>query len=231
MGTRRCLIGVSGAWLLRASMPIKTLPRLYIYPTDQCECCKSPRNPSSSEHRSTARPIHQLIFDRRIALCTITRADMLGAVTTRTRKSPHIALLTTALLTVHAILGAAIRHPSSDAPRHHLLAGAGAAVTSSNQPGLHPAFQDASALKDLIHRLPKAELHLHIEGTLEPELMFQLAAKNNIKLPYPDVEAARAARSNFTCLQVRSGSPANAGIEGTHWLGCFSMSVAKDQSW
>lgn len=41
--------------------------------------------------------------------------------------------------------------------------------------------------------LPKAELHLHIEGTLEPELMFRLAERNDVTLPYADVEAVRAA--------------------------------------
>jgi len=44
-----------------------------------------------------------------------------------------------------------------------------------------------------ITTLPKAELHLHIEGTLEPELMFDLARRNQVALPYPDVEAARRA--------------------------------------
>ncbi|MBY6186546.1 adenosine deaminase [Marinobacter hydrocarbonoclasticus] len=48
-------------------------------------------------------------------------------------------------------------------------------------------------MQSFIQSLPKAELHLHIEGTLEPELMFQLAHRNGIPLPYPSVEALRAA--------------------------------------
>lgn len=42
-------------------------------------------------------------------------------------------------------------------------------------------------MEKFIRNIPKAELHLHIEGTLEPELMFQLAQKNHIKLPYASV--------------------------------------------
>lgn len=48
--------------------------------------------------------------------------------------------------------------------------------------------------------LPKIELHVHIEGTLEPELLFTLAERNHIQLPYPDVESLRAAYQ-FTNLQ------------------------------
>src|SRR4249920_3282842 len=44
-----------------------------------------------------------------------------------------------------------------------------------------------------IEGMPKAELHLHLEGTLEPELRFELAARNAIDLPYGSVEEMRAA--------------------------------------
>lgn len=50
-----------------------------------------------------------------------------------------------------------------------------------------------SELKQLIQRLPKAELHLHIEGTLEPELMWRLAKKHDIALPFSSVEAIQEA--------------------------------------
>ena len=56
------------------------------------------------------------------------------------------------------------------------------------------------ALKELIQSLPKAELHLHIEGTLAPELMFTLAQKNHIELPYKSIEELRNAYQ-FTSLQ------------------------------
>ena len=55
-------------------------------------------------------------------------------------------------------------------------------------------------IDDFIRQLPKAELHLHIEGTLEPEMMFAMAARNGIALPYASVEALRAAYA-FTDLQ------------------------------
>lgn len=55
-------------------------------------------------------------------------------------------------------------------------------------------------MEHFIKNLPKAELHLHIEGTLEPELMFDLAKRNQIELPYATVEDIRKAYQ-FTCLQ------------------------------
>jgi adenosine deaminase len=55
-------------------------------------------------------------------------------------------------------------------------------------------------LLSLLRAAPKAELHIHIEGSLEPELIFELARRNRIALPYPSVEALRAAYA-FTNLQ------------------------------
>src|SRR4051812_12346536 len=53
---------------------------------------------------------------------------------------------------------------------------------------------------DLIGGLPKCELHIHIEGSLEPELMLALARRNGIKLPHESIEALRRAYQ-FTRLQ------------------------------
>jgi len=58
----------------------------------------------------------------------------------------------------------------------------------------------STSLHDFIRHLPKAELHLHIEGSLEPELMFALAKKNQVQLPYATVDEVRAAY-DFADLQ------------------------------
>ena len=55
-------------------------------------------------------------------------------------------------------------------------------------------------MKEFIQDLPKAELHLHIEGSFEPELMFEIARRNNISIPYNSVEEVKAAY-NFNNLQ------------------------------
>lgn len=53
---------------------------------------------------------------------------------------------------------------------------------------------------ELIQRMPKAELHVHIEGTFEPELMFAIAQRNQIEIPYKSVEEVKQAY-NFHNLQ------------------------------
>ena len=46
-------------------------------------------------------------------------------------------------------------------------------------------------MKNFIQKLPKAELHLHIEGSFEPELMFALAQRNQIDIPYKTIEEVK----------------------------------------
>lgn len=77
------------------------------------------------------------------------------------------------------------------------------AEPGSEQPGellpvAVPATEPGAELPSKL--LPVAELHLHIEGTLEPELIFALAERNGIRLPYADLDELRA-RYEFTDLQ------------------------------
>jgi len=55
-------------------------------------------------------------------------------------------------------------------------------------------------MNHFISKLPKAELHLHIEGSFEPELMFALAQRNQIDIPYKTIEEVKQAYK-FSCLQ------------------------------
>jgi adenosine deaminase len=55
-------------------------------------------------------------------------------------------------------------------------------------------------LREFIRSVPKAELHIHIEGSLEPEMMMHLAERNGVDLPYPDIDSISKAY-NFNCLQ------------------------------
>ena len=48
-------------------------------------------------------------------------------------------------------------------------------------------------LESFVRGLPKGELHVHIEGTLEPELMLELAERNRVRLPFDTAEQARRA--------------------------------------
>ena len=55
-------------------------------------------------------------------------------------------------------------------------------------------------ITEYIKTIPKAELHLHIEGTFEPELMFEIAQRNKVEIPYQSVEEVKKAYQ-FSCLQ------------------------------
>ena len=58
----------------------------------------------------------------------------------------------------------------------------------------------AERLPHLLRAMPKAELHIHSEGSLEPELIFALAQRNNLTLPYATVQELRSAYA-FSNLQ------------------------------
>ena len=60
-------------------------------------------------------------------------------------------------------------------------------------------MNDTEIITNYIHNTPKTELHLHIEGSLEPELMFKLSKRNKIEIPFKSVEEIRSAY-NFTNL-------------------------------
>ena len=55
-------------------------------------------------------------------------------------------------------------------------------------------------ITDYIKKIPKAELHLHIEGSFEPELMFEIAQRNQIEIPYKTIDEVKKAYQ-FSCLQ------------------------------
>ena len=56
------------------------------------------------------------------------------------------------------------------------------------------------SIQKFIKKSPKAELHLHIEGTLEPEQMFSLAKRNNVQIPFKNIDEAKKAY-NFSNLE------------------------------
>jgi adenosine deaminase len=58
----------------------------------------------------------------------------------------------------------------------------------------------AERLPELVRRMPKAELHIHIEGSLEPELIFEMSQRNGVAIPYKSVDELRRAYA-FTNLQ------------------------------
>jgi adenine deaminase len=74
------------------------------------------------------------------------------------------------------------------------------AAGAPEESGANDPQHAADDLAAFVVALPKAELHLHIEGTLEPETMFELARRNGVALPWPDVESARRAY-DFADLQ------------------------------
>jgi hypothetical protein len=72
-------------------------------------------------------------------------------------------------------------------------------------------------LPGLLAAMPKAELHIHIEGSLEPEMIFALAARNGVALPYASVEALRRAYACTSRTSTTWPAPTLRGQRLTTW--------------
>ena len=76
---------------------------------------------------------------------------------------------------------------------------------------------NAQSLAALIQTMPKAELHIHIEGSLEPELIFALAQRNGVSLPYANVAELRADQRHGEPEHCRRlGAPRRRGGHRRH---------------
>src|SRR5215211_6546229 len=62
-------------------------------------------------------------------------------------------------------------------------------------------LRDSALTDEFLKEMPKAELHIHIEGSLEPEMMFEMAARNGVRLRYDSVRKLREAY-DFSDLQL-----------------------------
>ena len=108
------------------------------------------------------------------------------------------------LITVHPIDSIRVCHLR--AYPYRMETNDGVAATEGTARGSSPAtatpeVPEFAEVPEEVHGpLPVAELHLHIEGTLEPELIFALAERNGIQLPYADLDELRS-RYEFTDLQ------------------------------
>lgn len=91
----------------------------------------------------------------------------------------------------------------------------------------------SEGVDDLVAKLPKAELHVHIEGTLEPDLMFAMAARNEVELAFPTIDALRSAYrfedlQSFLDLYFRGASVLRTRDDFASLMGAYLGRAAAD---
>lgn len=154
------------------------------------------------------RPVSACVFT--VALVTI------GAAVLRLQAQTDVL----------SLLGRKALVVASQEAQQSTLAGKAAVGVAADAAANPPQIN--SALQDLIKRLPKAELHIHIEGTLEAAMMMRLAQRNNISLPYANVAEAEAAR----CVETSTCAFERPSISiSTNYLAFVSRTEQQQSVW